>query len=163
MLHSPKPCIDELGVDLFRNYIFKESFLTSKIIDGACKLVGVDRSGVGMDKEMFREAIDLFHSLLVYTDYFEPRMLEFSQTFVLHWSEQAVAEKSLKDYVASCFRLMKSENHRCTTFKLDSTTQRALMTLIEHFLIERQESFLGKLILYPSSLKIEAFISDFAC
>ena len=96
-----------------------------------------------MDQAMFRKAVDLLHQLLIYTEYFEPRMLDFSQTFILQWSEQAVAEKSLKEYVASCFKLMDSESQRCIRFDLDSTTRRALMTLIEHHLIERQKSFLG--------------------
>ena len=96
-----------------------------------------------MDQATFRKAVDLFHHLLVYTEFFEPRMLDFSQTFILQWSERAVGEKSLKDYVASSFSLMEGESQRCITFDLDSTTRRALMTLIEHHLIERQESFLG--------------------
>lgn len=98
-----------------------------------------------MDQARFRKAVDLFHQLLVYTEYFEPRMLDFSQTFIVQWSEQAVADKSLKGYVASCFKLMESESQRCITFDLDSTTRRELMTLIEHHLIERQESFLSML------------------
>ena len=150
LLHSPKPCIDELSTTLFRDYIFKEPSLNQKIIDGACKLIGVDRAGNAMDQTMIRKAVDLFYHLLVYTECFEPRLLEFSQTFVLRWSEQAVAEKSLRDYVASCFELIKSEDKRCVTFDLNSTTRRALMTLIEHHLIERQEPFLGMLHLYST-------------
>lgn len=96
-----------------------------------------------MDQATFRKAVDFFHHLLVYTEYFEPQMLDFSQTFIVQWVERAVAEKSLRDYVASCFELMESENQRCVTFDLDSTTRRALMTLIEHHLVERQEPFLG--------------------
>lgn len=115
-------------------------------------MIGVDRSGNGMDQAMFRKAVDLFHQLLVYTEYFEPRMLDFSQTFILQWSEQAVADKSLKGYVASCFKLMERESQRCVTFDLDSTTRRELMTLIEHHLIERQKSFLSMLWICARSL-----------
>ena len=101
--------------------------------------------------ETLRNAIDCFHELVVYTEHFEPRLLEFSQNFMLTWSERAVQEKSLRDYVAASFDLIERERQRCVAFNLDSSTRRALMTLTEHYLIEQQVSFLGMFPTYSNT------------
>lgn len=134
----------EISTDLFRSIIFEHPKLNHRIVDGACDLIAVDRAGEDLDREMFSKAIKMFHEMQVYTKHFEPHMLEFSQTYVKEWSDNASAEKALPDYVQSSLALMKSEMARVDIFMLDSSTRRDLLTLLEDHIISRKESRLSK-------------------
>ncbi|CAI6341224.1 unnamed protein product [Periconia digitata] len=129
----------DIAVDLFRTSIFDHAKLNRKIVDGACDLIAVDRAGDVLDRDMFSKAISMFHDIRVYTNHFEPRMLELSQTYVVHWSDTASAEKSLPEYVKSAIALMESELARVSMFRLDGTTRRDLLTLLEDHLISKKE------------------------
>lgn len=85
----------------------------------------------------------MLHDIAVYTQYFEPRMLDLSQDFISKWAERECTENELPAYVSKCFKLIEVELARCDTFQLDSTTRRALLTLLEYHLIEKRESVLG--------------------
>ena len=93
-----------------------------------------------MDSETFSNAIKMFHEMQVYTKYFEPRMLELSQKFVLDWADKTSADMSLPDYVKSARKLMKDEIARVEKFGLNGSTKRDLLTLLEDHLISRKES-----------------------
>lgn len=82
----------------------------------------------------------MFHDMQVYTHHFEPRMLEFSQTFVKEWADRESAEQSLPAYVKSALSLMKREIARVEVFRLDGSTKRDLLTLLEDHIISRKEA-----------------------
>ncbi|KAJ9637703.1 hypothetical protein H2199_007194 [Coniosporium tulheliwenetii] len=130
--------LQEIAVDLFRTNIFNDAKLGSRTVDGACDLVDADRMDDLQDQSTFRDTIKLFHDLSIYTSVFEPRMLHKSQTFIINWSKEASAEKSLADYVHSSVQLMNREMSRCEHYGLDSTTRRDLLTLLETYLIQQQ-------------------------
>lgn len=135
--------LHDIAVDLFRSHVFDHTKLSQRIIDGACDLIAVDRAGEDLDRELFSKAILMFHELQVYTKDFEPRMLELSQTYVQEWSDAASAEKPLPEYVKSARALIKNETARVETFRLDSSTRRDLLTLLEDHLIWRKRTRLG--------------------
>ncbi|KAF2190175.1 Cullin-domain-containing protein [Zopfia rhizophila CBS 207.26] len=132
--------LHEMAVDLFRKIVFEDPRLNSKIVDGVCDLIAIDRAGEDLDRQMFSETIKMFHEIQTYTMYFEPRMLELSQKYVLGWAEKASVEKALAEYVKAARALMKSEMERVEMFGLDNTTRRDLLTLLEDHLISRKES-----------------------
>jgi len=137
--------LHDISVDLFRSIIFEHSRLNPRIVDGACDLIAVDRAGEDLDREIFSKAISMFHDMVVYTKYFEPRMLELSQKYVLEWADTTSAEKSLSGYVKAAQALMKNEIERVEKFGLNGSTKRDLLTLLEDHLISRKESRLSKL------------------
>lgn len=132
--------LHDIAIGLFRSIIFEHPKLNQHIVDGACDLIATDRGGKDLDRETFEKTIKMFHEMLVYTKYFEPRMLEFSQRFVMDWSDTQSTEKSLADYVRASGALMKSELERVDMFGLDRSTRRDLLTLLEDHLISRKES-----------------------
>lgn len=131
-------------VSLFRTQIFEHPKLHRRIVDGACELISIDRAGEDLDSQMFKATIKMFHDMQVYTKYFEPRMLEFSQTYILEWADRESEQKSLADYVKEARDLMKSEMLRVEMFSLDASTRRDLLTLLEDHLISRKEKRLSK-------------------
>ncbi|KAF2466085.1 Cullin-domain-containing protein [Lindgomyces ingoldianus] len=132
--------LHEIAVDLFRKLIFEQPKLNSKIVDGACDLIAVDRAGEHMDRQMFSDAIKMFHEMQVYTTYLEPRMLKLSQDYVVDWADRISTENGLADYVKAAKALMKAEMERVEVFGLDSSTRRDLLTLLEDRLISSKES-----------------------
>ncbi|KAF1971004.1 Cullin-domain-containing protein [Bimuria novae-zelandiae CBS 107.79] len=130
----------DITVKLFRSIIFEHAKLNLRIVDGACDLIAIDRAGEDLDREMFSKAVAMFHEMQVYTQHFEPRMLEFSQTYVKESADKQSAEQSLPEYVKSAQSLMKSEIARVEVFRLDGSTKRDLLTLLEDHLISRKQT-----------------------
>ena len=92
-----------------------------------------------MDRNLFKEVVNIFHILVVYTNDFEPEFLSQSQSFFQVWAEtKKPPSLSLPEYVDACHELFSSERLRCATFNLDNTTRRDLQSQMENFLIVRQ-------------------------
>ncbi|KAF4308485.1 Cullin [Botryosphaeria dothidea] len=132
--------LQDQAFTLFRTIVCEDEALKPKIVAGACDLVQADRSGDELDQRTFRDAIAMFHDLTVYTNFFEPKLLEHSQQFVAKWAEEASQDKGLAEYVRSAVQLMEKEMQRCELFNLDSTTRRDLLALLEDHLIQRQDA-----------------------
>lgn len=145
LLHSTsQPSIEEMGKLQFRTSVFFDTTLKPMILQGACNLISYDRKGdeAGFDGDLLRKAIDMFHTLSVYTKDFEPKMLGASQTFFNEWSRDESASLSLARYVEECHTLINREILRCKSFALGSSTERDLITLLDRFLIIKQEPIL---------------------
>ncbi|KAF2873575.1 cullin-4B [Massariosphaeria phaeospora] len=130
----------ELAVDLFRSIVFEHPKLNSRIVDGACHLVALDRADEDLDRLTLHKAIKMFHDMQVYTKHFEPRLLELSQKYIMEWADVASADKTLSDYVKGGRALIKKEKTRVEDFRLDASTQRDLLRLLEDHLISRKEA-----------------------
>lgn len=129
----------EISIGLFRSTIFEHSKLNPRIVDGACDLVAADRTGGDLDSDVFKKTVDMFHDMHVYTEHFEPRLLELSQEYVMKWADAASEQKSLPEYVRSARALMDREMQRADLYMLPNTTKRDLLTLLEDHLISRKE------------------------
>lgn len=142
LLHSTsQPSIEEMGKLQFRTSIFLDEALKPMILQGACNLISYDRrrDEAHFDGELLRKAIDMFHTLTVYTKDFEPKILGASQSFFNEWSSSQSASLSLARYVEECHALIEREISRCKSFGLETTTEKDLVTLLDRFLIIKQE------------------------
>lgn len=108
-------------------------------MDGACDLIGSDRSRGELDGDMFAKTVNMFHDLQVYTKHFEPRLMELSQDFVMKWADDE-AEKALPAYIKSAKSLTDREMLRVAKFGLPNTTRRDLLTLLEDHIVSRKEA-----------------------
>jgi cullin 4 len=141
LLSSSKPTLSELTPQLFRDLVFSHAGLKLKIIDGSCWLVTADRAQEQrLDKDLFRQAVDMFHDLHVYTSTFEPHFLAISQNDVAAYSDQIIAEKSLPEYVALAEDFISKEMDRCEEFALDASTRRDLLAVLEDQFVVRKEA-----------------------
>ncbi|CAK1361873.1 Cullin-4B [Cercospora beticola] len=141
LLSSSKPTLDSYTSQLFRQNVFRSEGLKDKIIDGACDIVTADRTRAQkLDQGLFRQAIDMLHALQTYTTTFEPRFLAVSQRYVDEWSNKAMSEHSVPDYVALSDELIAAEMQRCEEFDLDNSTRRDLLSLLEDHLVESKEA-----------------------
>ncbi len=140
------PSIDEMGLIQFRSQIFSDFILKPKILQGACDLVKSDRkcNESMVDHSLLRQAIDVFHALMVYTKDFEPILLGESQEYFISWADQESSTRGLASYVEECHKLIDRETSRCDMFGLDSSTRRELLTKLEEILIRRKEGILVK-------------------
>lgn len=142
LLQTQKPSINETAIAQFRTHVFGENSLQSKVIEGAYDLLLAERTGRNPESSLFKIAVRMFHDLGVYIDAIEPRILADSQKYIAEWSEEQSAVLKLPVYVDECVKLIDKEMERCDLFELDSTTRRALLTLLEHHLIEKREDYL---------------------
>ncbi|KAK7607360.1 Cullin family-domain-containing protein [Phyllosticta paracitricarpa] len=130
--------LQDQAFSLFRTIICEDPVLRPKIVQGACELVQTDRTQQRFDKDLFKSTISMFHDLAIYTNMFEPKLLEFSQQFVSEWAAKASSEMNLADYTKSVFALIDKEMSRCDEFGLDSSTKRDLLSLLEEHLVEQR-------------------------
>lgn len=135
--------LHEVAVALFRSVVFESPKLSDRIINGACDLIAVDREGKDLDRETFKKAIRMFHDMVVYTKFFEPRMLQHSQEYITEWAGRESAQRSLAEYVRAARALMTNEMGRAELFSLDGSTRRDLLTLLEDHLISKKEARLS--------------------
>ena len=144
LLHSANlPSIDELGITLFREQVFEDTVLNTKILEGACALVSEARgrgSEQGFVPELFKEAVEMFHTLAVYTKNFEPLLLGQSEEFFDSWADKRSSELPLSAYIEQCHAMFRSETERCDVFTLDESTKRNLIIQMEnHLVFDHQE------------------------
>lgn len=145
LLHSAsKLSIDEMGIHEFRTNVFKSQQLKSKILQGACDLVNADRDGDGLARNdsLYRDAIKMFHSLAVYTKFFEPSLMSESEQYYVSWAERVVSSTDLAGYIESCVKLIDQELRRCDMFDLDQTTKKALEQYLEDILVDQRQTHL---------------------
>nr|POF13561.1 cullin-4a [Quercus suber] len=140
LLTSSKSTLAELTPQLFREFVFDNEILKFTIIDGACDLVAVDRQENGMDQDLFRQSIDMFHELATYTASFEPRLCGTTQDYIAAWSDDMIGQKTVPEYVSSSSAFIAREVARCEDYDLDSSTKRELLTILEDHLISRKET-----------------------
>ncbi|KAF2138784.1 uncharacterized protein K452DRAFT_276562 [Aplosporella prunicola CBS 121167] len=131
--------LDAQSIVFFRTLICEDPTLQPKIVMGVCDLVAADRSGDDFDKDIFKDAVSMFHSLTIYTSTLEPKLLELSQQYIISWGEQSSASKSLAEYVRSVMELIEREMERCELFNFEATTSRDLLGLLEEHLIQKQQ------------------------
>ncbi|KAK5142675.1 hypothetical protein LTR32_005037, partial [Rachicladosporium monterosium] len=123
LLPSSKPTLSELTPQLFRELVFSHDSLKPKTVDGACDLVAEERLGhAKLDQGSFKQAVDMFHELQVYTASFEPQFLGTTQQYVAEWSDEMIMDKSVPQYVAIAEAYIADEMARCEEFALDAST-----------------------------------------
>ena len=143
LLHSASsPSIDEMGIRQFRTNIFLPEPFKSKILQGACDLLGADRNGneAACNDSLYRDAIKMFHSLAVYLEFFEPRLKSESQHYYLSWAEKTVSITDLAGFVERCVKLIDREMRRCDDFGLDQTTKKSLEQYLEDILVDERQT-----------------------
>lgn len=133
-----------MGLIQFRSFVFADSSLKPKILQGACDLISVDRgAGEGniSDPSLLRAAIDLFHNLDVYNSNFEPLFISSTENFVTAWAARE-SEKSLASYVENSHQLIEREVERCSLYSLNRSTKQKLSELLDETLITMHEDVL---------------------
>jgi cullin 4 len=144
--------LTDLSVGWFRKFVFQDETLHDRIVSGACDLIRIDREGKDLDRDTLEKTISMFHELQVYTNYFEPRMLQLSQHYISGWADRMGEEMNLPEYVRAAQNLMEKEMDRVQAFKLDATTRRELLTLLENLLVTRREDDLSEFRSLPTQL-----------
>lgn len=146
LLHSKEePVIREMGLSLFRSYIFSDFWLKDRILQGAYDLIEADRedSGRTVDTGLLRSTIELFHELDVYVSDFEPLLVAKSKEYFSLWAEQE-ASGYLATFADNSHRLIEREFNRCEFYSLNRSTKQKLSELLDQILVSDHEDNLLK-------------------
>lgn len=133
-----------MGLYQFRSTIFYNDTLKSKILQGTCYLVELDRKEdkALTDSTLLRRAIKLVHDLGVYTSDLEPCLIESSAEYLKEWAENEAGNDYLATYVERCHNLANRERARCDIFSLDRTTKQKITELLDQHLVIEQKQVL---------------------
>ncbi|KAL1956016.1 hypothetical protein VTO42DRAFT_7831 [Malbranchea cinnamomea] len=144
LLHSSKyPVIYEMGRIQFRDAILSDTNLKSKMLYGACRLVELDRREDTLaDSRLLRQAVKLFHDIKIYSNDFEPCLLDYSASYFADWADIQAEALYLANYVDSCHTLIEREMARCDIFGLDRDTKRKLTDMLDRILVADKEDVL---------------------
>ena len=136
--------LQDLGTSQFGRIIFGHPSLQPKLLQGACDLIKRQRTGDqdSHDENLIKDAIQMFHSLKVYTQHFEPKLLADSEVFFSEYAEQTQGSNDVAGYVQVSQRLMSSEYERSKSLEFEQTTCKALQTYLEDILIDQRQEFL---------------------
>ena len=143
LLVQRKPTLENFEVSLFRSSVIEDTQLQKEILAGTFDVISAARIGILENEELVGKAISLYNDLCVYTQIFEPRFMELLQKFVKEWSENAVSEKSLSDYIKNSMELMEAELARGEAGGLPLTTRQDMVKTLEDLLIYRQRTKLS--------------------
>lgn len=130
-------------IHLFRDHIFYNSQLKSAILEGSIGMLSGDRrveGAVPFEADLFRNVIDMFHIMAVYTSDVEPKLLGTSQNFFSEWAKFHAAGHDLPLFLRQSQDLKAAEIARCEKFSLPDTTKRELISQIDNYLIEHRVS-----------------------
>ena len=133
-----------MGLVQFRSFIFSDTTLKPKILQGACSLIELDRKGDNtlIDPALLRRAISFFHDLGTYTTDFEPCMLAASEMYLKSWADHEAGVSNLATYVDRSHRLIEHEMDRCVLFALDRSTRQSLSEMLVRSLVADKTSVL---------------------
>ena len=143
LLHSASlPSIEEMGTTEFRAHIFLATELKQQILQGACDLVSADRRSdqEPRNESLLRKAIQMFHTLTIYSNHFEANLMAESQKYYRTWAEDRVLANDLAGYIEGCGNLIVEELARCDKYGLDDTTKKSLEGYLEDILVDQRQS-----------------------
>ena len=151
--------VTETGLELFRAFVFADSLLEPKILQGVVDLVYVDRCGNLTDDQatLLRISIDTFHELDVYTKKFEPVFTHASDLYFTSWRYSEAENGDLAHYANECTTLFEREMIRCDLFKLDRSTRAQLSNLFDRILVEENAKLLTDETLLTTLMKNDQF------
>ncbi|KAL8736024.1 MAG: hypothetical protein Q9166_000586 [cf. Caloplaca sp. 2 TL-2023] len=89
--------------------------------------------------DTLRKAIKIFHSMSVYTSYFEPEFLARSSSYIASWSDQKAESLDLAQYIHESRDLINLELARCHVLGLDSSTEKTLKTYLVDLLVDQED------------------------
>jgi len=157
LLSQSKTNLNDVCIAYFRDIMFMNENVKSKVVDGVCEIISTVREGTAKedDKSLLKDAIDLFHQLVVYTSVFEPKLLGKTQSYVISWKDDAFLKKTLTEYVNDTTVLISQEIERGASFGLDKSTLKDILVLLEDHLIQFQAEFLAEDDAVASILEVD--------
>lgn len=136
--------ITETGLTLFRDDVFENVGIKSKVIAGVVDLILLDRKHniSQQHSSLLKQSIDALHELGVYTSSLEPVFVHASEAFYRDWQRSEAEQADLARYVNDSAELIEQEMTRCDLLTLDRSTRLQLSELIDNVLVEEKVEYL---------------------
>jgi len=142
LLANGKPTLDKFQLSLFHDVVFENSELQPQILTGALEYMQLLEE-VTRHRNLLHKAIALFHNIGVYQTIFEPRLLAQLQELSYNWSKEATLKMDVPSYIKTATGIMERAVKTGQEVGLDSSTRTAIMTMMEHIFIDRQQTYLS--------------------
>ena len=126
-----------MGIERFRTIIVSNPVTSSGIVEGACKLIDLERNSLqpSLNETLLHNAIKMFRQLSLYGKLFEPAFMAASQRFYVSWAQQTTASTDLSGYTNMTKCAFEQEMESANTWNLDVTTKKQLEMHLEEILV----------------------------
>lgn len=133
--HAEFEDIDQMGMQLYVAEIFNQAAIRDVVLHATVDLIQQDRKGDQSNASLLGTSVETLHDLDVYTNNFEPLLVEVSSEWFRKWRADEAEKEELPHYVRSCSLLLDSEMARCEKLSFDRTTQSQLVDLFDETMV----------------------------
>ena len=148
MFASPElQSIEAIGLAQFQKHVATDEKLEPRLLDGIFALFEQDRDNRGQEsinRPLLMSGVTMISNLGLYSSSFEPLFLEISRDYYKRLSARDRAQYNLAQYVKECASQIEGEGRRCDQFKLEHSTKRKLIAVVEDELLRAQIPLLTK-------------------
>ncbi|KAG2188621.1 hypothetical protein INT44_001376 [Umbelopsis vinacea] len=127
----------DMGLELFRSQLLKETSLRDKIVAGAIDVITTERSGDTINSSLLQSLIRIFIDLSLYHDVFEEPFLQRTQLFYRSEGEKLVHSLDMAEYLQHADQRLKEEGVERINAYIDPSSKPKLIKLVEAELLER--------------------------
>ncbi|KAH0547602.1 hypothetical protein FGG08_000327 [Glutinoglossum americanum] len=144
LLSSADASINDMGVAQFRVFIISDVTLKEKALRGMTNLFQYDRDNEqeSLNTTLLSASVVMVHELGIYTDDFEPKFIATSQVYYASLADSDGQSENLARYLEDTEKRFEKEAARCDFFRLDASTKRDLVVVLEEVLVRERITML---------------------
>eukprot|EP01121_Diplochlamys_sp_Union-15-3_P008989 TRINITY_DN2420_c0_g1_i1.p1 TRINITY_DN2420_c0_g1~~TRINITY_DN2420_c0_g1_i1.p1 ORF type:complete len:501 (+),score=81.63 TRINITY_DN2420_c0_g1_i1:218-1504(+) len=124
----------DMGLELFRVHIASHEEVKTKTITGLLELIERERRGETVDRSLLKNLLRMFGSLGMYTEVFEKKFLEATETFYSQESVEKIRDSKLPEFLLYIEKRIEQENDRVLHY-LDSISRKPLISVLERVVL----------------------------
>jgi cullin-4 len=126
--------IYDLGLTLFRSHIAQRPDIEHVAIKGILSLIGSERQGEAIDRQLARDIVDMFASLGIYEGQLQQPVLDASIRHYTAEGQTLTVSLEVPAYLVHVEKRLEEEHDRCDTY-LKPVTRKALVGATETCLL----------------------------
>ncbi|KAH0562716.1 hypothetical protein GP486_002621, partial [Trichoglossum hirsutum] len=140
LLSSADASINDMGVAQFRIFIVSDTTLKGKVLRGMTNLFQYDRDNEqeSLNTTLLSASVAMIHELGIYTVDFEPKFIASSQVYYSQLADSDGQSENLARYLEDTEKRFEKEVARCDFFRLDTSTKRDLVVVLEEVLVRER-------------------------
>jgi hypothetical protein len=140
LLSSADASINDMGVAHFRIFIISDITLKGKVLRGMTNLFQYDRDNEqeSLNTTLLSASVVMTHELGIYTVDFEPKFIASSQVYYSQLADSDGQSENLARYLEDTEKRFEKEVARCDFFRLDASTKRDLVLVLEEVLVRER-------------------------
>lgn len=130
-----------MGITQFRKHIASDPSIKTQLLTGICGLFQQDRENRGresVNRQLLQSLVRMILSLTLYASSFEPVFVKSSREYYEQLADRESTTLSLENYLKETQEQLDGEASRCDTYRLEHSTKRELIAVVEDEMIRKK-------------------------